>query len=110
MQTKINKILGGLLDKIGLYQVLKSIGAEKMANKFSAAVVYAVFSSFALNFFYQPGHVYASGATGAAQVVSELVTRISGHDILPLLEKDIKPSDIMTKEAFENAIIVDLVH
>lgn len=84
MQTKINKILGGLLDKIGLYQVLKSIGAEKMANKFSAAVVYAVFSSFALNFFYQPGHVYASGATGAAQVVSELVTRISGHDILPI--------------------------
>lgn len=84
MQTKINKILGGLLDRIGLYQVLKSIGAEKMANKFSAAVVYAVFSSFALNFFYQPGHVYASGATGAAQVVTELVARISGRDILPI--------------------------
>ena len=84
MQTKINKILGALLDRIGLYQVLKSIGAEKMANKFSAAVVYAVFSSFALNFFYQPGHVYASGATGAAQVVTELVARISGHNILPI--------------------------
>ena len=84
MQTKINKVLGALLDKIGLYQVLKSIGAEKMASKFSAAVVYAVFSSFALNFFYQPGHVYASGATGAAQVVTELLTRLSGHEILPI--------------------------
>ena len=84
MQAKINKILGGLLNRIGLYQVLKSIGAEKIANIFSAAVVYAVFSSFALNFFYQPGHVYASGATGAAQVVTELVARISGHNILPI--------------------------
>ncbi|MQW38614.1 DUF2179 domain-containing protein [Lactococcus hircilactis] len=55
-----------------------------MANKFSAAVVYAVFSSFALNFFYQPGHVYASGATGLAQVVSELIVRVTGHNILPI--------------------------
>ncbi|PEF14936.1 hypothetical protein CON87_32350, partial [Bacillus cereus] len=27
---------------------------------------------------------YASGATGAAQVVTELVARISGHNILPI--------------------------
>ena len=70
--------------KIGLYELFKSIGAEKLANKFSAAVVYGVFSSFALNFFYQPGHVYASGATGAAQVISELISRIAGHDVLPI--------------------------
>ncbi|MCL2112986.1 MULTISPECIES: YitT family protein [Lactococcus] len=67
-----------------IIKVLKSIGLEKLVNKFSAAVVYGVFSSFALNFFYQPGHVYASGATGVAQVVSELVTRLVGHDILPI--------------------------
>ncbi|WP_096817555.1 YitT family protein [Lactococcus fujiensis] len=84
MQTKINKFLGKILDRFGLYQVLKSIGAEKLANKFSAAIVYAVFSSFALNFFYQPGHVYASGATGLAQVISELIIRITGHDFLPI--------------------------
>ncbi|MQW23485.1 YitT family protein [Lactococcus sp. dk322] len=55
-----------------------------MANKFSASIVYAVFSSFALNFFYQPGHVYASGATGLAQVLSALITRLVGHDVLPI--------------------------
>jgi uncharacterized membrane-anchored protein YitT (DUF2179 family) len=84
LQTKINKFLGQLLDKIGLYHVLKSIGAEKLANKFSASVVYAVFSSFALNFFYQPGHVYASGATGLAQVISELMIRLTGHNFFPI--------------------------
>ncbi|RZI49919.1 YitT family protein [Lactococcus kimchii] len=55
-----------------------------MVNKFSAAVVYGVFSSFALNFFYQPGHVYSSGATGVAQVVSEIITRLVGYDVLPI--------------------------
>ncbi|CAM3045133.1 YitT family protein [Lactococcus hircilactis] len=84
MQTKINKYLGKFLNQLGIYHLLKSIGAEKLANKFSAAVVYAVFSSFALNFFYQPGHVYASGATGLAQVVSELIVRVTGHNILPI--------------------------
>lgn len=67
-----------------IIKVLKSIGFEKLVNKFSAAVVYGVFSSFALNFFYQPGHVYASGATGAAQVISELIIRLSGHNLLPI--------------------------
>ncbi|WP_223804513.1 YitT family protein [Lactococcus kimchii] len=67
-----------------IIKVLKSIGLEKLVNKFSAAVVYGVFSSFALNFFYQPGHVYSSGATGVAQVVSEIITRLVGYDVLPI--------------------------
>jgi len=67
-----------------LISLIKEIGIEKLAQKFSAAVVYAVFSSFALNFFYQPGHIYASGATGFAQVLSEIVNRITGHDYLPI--------------------------
>lgn len=67
-----------------LIKILKSIGIEKLAQKFSAAVVYGVFSSFALNFFYQPGHIYASGATGLAQVISELVLRGMGHEYLPI--------------------------
>src|SRR5690625_6005363 len=32
--------------------------------------------------------------------------RAAGAAVLNLLEKDIKPSDIMTREAFENAITV----
>ncbi len=36
------------------------------------------------------------------------IAKQSAEAIFTLLEKDIKPSDIMTQEAFENAIIVDL--
>ncbi|GBG96455.1 YitT family protein [Lactococcus termiticola] len=67
-----------------LISLLKEIGIERLAQKFSAAVVYAVFSSFALNFFYQPGHIYSSGATGFSQVISEIVVRVFGHDYLPI--------------------------
>jgi dihydroxy-acid dehydratase len=37
-----------------------------------------------------------------------LQARESGHKILELVEKDIKPSKIMTQKAFENAVAVDL--
>lgn len=67
-----------------IINVLKNIGLERLLEKFSAAVVYGVFSSFALNFFYQPGHVYSSGATGVAQVISELLTRMAGHTVIPI--------------------------
>lgn len=67
-----------------IINLLKSIGGEKLVERFSAAVVYGVLSSFALNFFYQPGHVYASGSTGVAQIISEVITRFAGHNYLPI--------------------------
>lgn len=36
------------------------------------------------------------------------IARESGRQILELLQKDITPSNIMTQEAFENAVMVDL--
>ena len=36
------------------------------------------------------------------------LAKIAGQKILELIEKDIKPSDILTLEAFKNAIIVDM--
>ncbi len=36
------------------------------------------------------------------------IAKQSAKKIFSLIEKDIKPSDVMTQEAFENAIIVDL--
>ncbi|MCL2858733.1 MAG: YitT family protein [Streptococcaceae bacterium] len=62
----------------------KPFDAEKLISRFSAAVVYGVLSSFALNFFYQPGHIYASGSTGLSQVISEIVKRAVGYDALPI--------------------------
>ncbi len=36
------------------------------------------------------------------------LAKLAGMKIMELLEKDIRPSDIMTEEAFENAMIVDM--
>ena len=40
---------------------LKSISREKYDEKISASLVYGFLSAVAVNFFFQPGHVYSSG-------------------------------------------------
>ena len=64
-----------------LLQVLRSISREKYAEKISASVLYGFLSAVAVNFFFQPGHVYSSGATGLAQIVTALSTRFLGFTI-----------------------------
>ena len=60
---------------------LKSISREKYDEKISASLVYGFLSAVAVNFFFQPGHVYSSGATGLAQVITALSTRFFGFTI-----------------------------
>lgn len=67
--------------KIGLFRTLKSISREKYAEKFSASLFYGLMSAIAVNFFFQPGHVYSSGATGLAQVLSAISERYIGFVI-----------------------------
>ena len=67
--------------RFGLLHTLKSISREKYAEKVSASLLYGMLSSIAVNFFFQPGHVYSSGATGLAQVMSALTERLSGNAI-----------------------------
>lgn len=71
-----------------MIKLLRNIGIEKLTEKLTAAVVYGILSSIAMNFFFQPGHVYASGITGLAQIVSELALRTMGshlaHLVLPV--------------------------
>lgn len=67
--------------RFGLLHTLKSISREKYAEKVSASLLYGMLSSIAVNFFFQPGHVYSSGATGLAQVISALTERLSGNAI-----------------------------
>ncbi|MGY3750081.1 YitT family protein [Vagococcus acidifermentans] len=38
-------------------------------TKLSVAIIYAVLASVALNLFWQPGNIYASGVTGFAQII-----------------------------------------
>lgn len=59
---------------------LKSISREKYDEKISASLVYGFLSAVAVNFFFQPGYVYSSGATGLAQVIA-LSTRFLSFTI-----------------------------
>lgn len=67
--------------KAGLIQTLRSISREKYAEKFSASLLYGLLSSIAVNFFFEPGQVYASGITGLAQVLSAISQRFIGMTI-----------------------------
>ena len=67
--------------KMGVLQAARSISREKYTEKFSASVFYGLLSSIAVNFFFQPGHVYSSGSTGLAQVLSALSLRTLGFEI-----------------------------
>ena len=66
---------------IKLLRVLKSISREKYDEKVSASLLYGFLSAIAVNFFFQPGHVYSSGATGLAQILSVLSQRYIGFTI-----------------------------
>ena len=67
--------------QIKILRVLQSISREKYDEKISASLVYGFLSAVAVNFFFQPGHVYSSGATGLAQIVSALSGRFIGFTI-----------------------------
>lgn len=54
---------------------------KKYAEKISASLLYGLLSSIAVNFFFQPGHVYSSGATGLAQVISAVSERFLGFEL-----------------------------
>ena len=64
-----------------LIQVLKSISRKKYDEKISASLIYGFLSAVAVNLFFQPGHVYSSGATGLAQILAALSTRFLGFAI-----------------------------
>ena len=72
-KTRLGKILRYYVRRIAynfkLLRVLKSISREKYDEKISASLVYGFLSAIAVNFFFQPGRVYSSGATGLAQIV-----------------------------------------
>ena len=67
--------------RYGLFHTLRSISREKYAERISASILYGLLSSLAINFFFQPGHVYSSGATGLAQVLSAISYRLLGFSV-----------------------------
>jgi dihydroxy-acid dehydratase len=51
-----------------------------------------------------------SSSTPADDPLKQTECKLAGEAILNLLKKDIKPRDIMTRKAFENAITLVMVH
>lgn len=70
-----------LAKRYQVINVLSSISREKYGERISGSIIYALLSSIAVNFFFQPGNVYASGATGLAQIVSTLSVKYFGLTI-----------------------------
>ena len=67
-----------LTKRYQVINVLSSISREKYGERISGSIIYALLSSIAVNFFFQPGNVYASGATGLAQIVWTLSVKYFG--------------------------------
>ncbi|EHI70493.1 YitT family protein [Streptococcus ictaluri] len=80
-KKKVKYVISRGAKKIGLLHALRSISKEKYAEKISASLLYGILSSIAVNFFFQPGHVYSSGATGFAQVITAVSHRFFAIDI-----------------------------
>ena len=47
--------------------------------KASTAFIYGVLVSIAMNFFWEPGHIYSSGITGLAQLLATLTANLPVH-------------------------------
>ncbi|WP_334329945.1 YitT family protein [Companilactobacillus sp. HBUAS59699] len=54
---------------------------QDVVTKLTIAMIYAVLYSMALNFFWQPGHIYSGGLTGIAQILSTLAERADNINI-----------------------------
>lgn len=78
LKKKTKYIVSRRAKKYGLLKTMQSISREKYAEKISASLFYGLLSAIAVNFFFQPGHVYSSGATGLAQVLSAISERLIG--------------------------------
>ena len=51
------------------------------AAKFSFSIVYALLAAISVNFFYQPGHIYSSGITGVAQIITTISSKYFSFSI-----------------------------
>lgn len=54
--------------------------SNEYTTKLTVALLYALFASVALNVFWRPGNIYASGVTGLAQIITTLIRNASGQE------------------------------
>ena len=69
-------------ERIGKMEQLEQyFNQHQYSSRFGSAMIYALASAVALNFFWTPGHIYSSGFTGLAQLLNTLVTRLIGVQV-----------------------------
>ncbi|MBM7618103.1 uncharacterized membrane-anchored protein YitT (DUF2179 family) [Weissella uvarum] len=56
-------------------QIMLYFDRHEYAARIVAALVYALTSAIAINFFWTPGHIYSSGFTGLAQILNTVGSR-----------------------------------
>lgn len=64
-------------------QLIQYFDRHEFSTRVMTAIIYAITSAVALNFFWTPAHVYSSGFTGLAQVLNTLGTRFL-HVTIPV--------------------------
>ncbi|MDM8213603.1 YitT family protein [Enterococcus hirae] len=61
-----------------LDKYLEKLPFAQYTTKLSASIIYSIIASIAMNFFYQPGHIYSSGIGGIAQILTTLSKHLFG--------------------------------
>ncbi|WP_158825105.1 dihydroxy-acid dehydratase [Mucilaginibacter lacusdianchii] len=100
----LGKKIAGQLDEIDFKEIVKNScpGAGACGGIYTANTMAAAIEALGMSLPY-------SSSNPAVSEEKQAECRAAGKAIYELLEKDIKPSDIMTRKAFENAIITIMV-
>jgi dihydroxy-acid dehydratase len=100
----LGKKIAGTLDDFDFKEIIKNAcpGAGACGGIYTANTMAAAIEALGMSLPY-------SSSNPALSQEKQDECRAAGKAILELLKKDIKPSDIMTREAFENAIVTIMV-
>lgn len=100
----LGKKIAGTLDDFDFKEIIKNAcpGAGACGGIYTANTMAAAIEALGMSLPY-------SSSNPALSQEKQDECKAAGKAILELLRKDIKPSDIMTREAFENAIVTIMV-
>ena len=99
----VGKVAGGLMTEaeLGELEMCACPGAGSCAGMFTANSMNCLSEALGIGL---PGN----GTIPAVHAARVRLAKLAGHKIIELVTKDLKPRDIMTLDAFRNAIAVDM--
>lgn len=99
----VGRVAGGLMDEkeLALLELCACPGPGSCSGMFTANSMNCLSEALGIGL---PGN----GTIPAVHAARIRLAKTAGQKIVELIKKDIKPRDIMTRDAFENAITVDM--